>query len=84
VGEVRRVRSHGLLSLNFGLTPYFSPLWKIVGLSQGQAPHLHRDRIDAAEALRIGLIDRLVPIGTVVETATKLARSIADTTTRRR
>ncbi len=71
----------GFPQIKFGLTPYFSPLWKIVGLSQAKLLTFTGDRIDAAEALRIGLIDRLVPIGTVVETATKLARSIADTTT---
>lgn len=36
------------------------------------------DRIDAAEASRIGLLDRLVPAGDAVTT---LAKSIADTTT---
>jgi 3-hydroxypropionyl-coenzyme A dehydratase len=71
----------GFPQIKFGLTPYFSPLWKIVGLSQAKLLTFTGDRIDAAEALRIGLIDRLVPTGTVVETATKLARSIADTTT---
>ena len=72
----------GFPQIKFGLTPYFSPLWKIVGLSQAKLLTLSGERIDAAEALRIGLIDRLVPTGTVVEEATRLARSIAETTTK--
>ena len=71
----------GFPQIKFGLTPYFSPLWKIVGLSQAKLLTFTGDRIDAQEALRIGLIDRLVPTGTVVKTATEIARSIAETTT---
>lgn len=72
----------GFPQVKFGLTPYFSPLWKIVGLSQAKLLTLTGDRIDAAEALRIGLVDRLVPTGTVVEAATAIAASIAATTTK--
>ena len=71
----------GFPQIKFGLTPYFSPLWKIVGLSQAKLLTFTGDRIDAAEALRIGLIDRLVPAGAVVKTAQEIARSIAETTT---
>jgi enoyl-CoA hydratase/carnithine racemase len=70
----------GYPQIKFGLTPYFSPLWRIVGLSQAKLLTFSGDRIDAAEALRIGLIDRLAPTGTVVEQATALAASIAGTT----
>jgi len=72
----------GFPQVKFGLTPYFSPLWKIVGLSQAKLLTLSGDRIDADEALRIGLIDRLTPTGGVVEEATRIARSIAETTTK--
>ena len=72
----------GYPQVKFGLTPYFSPLWKIVGLSQAKLLTLSGERIDAAEALRIGLIDRLAPAGGVVAAATGLARSIAETTTK--
>ena len=71
----------GFPQIKFGLTPYFSPLWKIVGLSQAKLLTFTGDRIDAHEALRIGLIDRLVPTGTVLKAATDIARSIAETTT---
>jgi len=71
----------GYAQIKFGLTPYFSPLWRIVGLSQAKLLTFSGDRVDPQEALRIGLIDRLVPAGTVVKAATELAKSIADTTT---
>lgn len=53
-----------------------------MGLSQAKLLTFSGDRIDAAEALRIGLVDRLVPTGGVVEAATALGRSIAETTTK--
>jgi len=71
----------GYPQIKMGLTPYFSPLWKIVGLSQAKLLTFSGDRIDAAEASRIGLLDRLVPPGSAVSAATELARSIAGTTT---
>jgi enoyl-CoA hydratase/carnithine racemase len=71
----------GFPQIKFGLTPYFSPLWKIVGLSQAKLLTFSGDRIDAAEALRIGLIDRIAPTGQVVTAATALAGSIAATST---
>ncbi|HEX4110178.1 MAG TPA: enoyl-CoA hydratase/isomerase family protein [Solirubrobacteraceae bacterium] len=70
----------GYPQIKLGLTPFFSPLWKIVGLSQAKLLTLSGELIHAHEALRIGLVDRLVPRGEVVETATELARSIAATT----
>jgi enoyl-CoA hydratase/carnithine racemase len=70
----------GYPQIKFGLTPYFSPLWRIVGLSQAKLLTFSGDRIDAQEAFRIGLVDRLAPEGEVVEQATTLATSIAGTT----
>jgi enoyl-CoA hydratase/carnithine racemase len=72
----------GYPQVKFGLTPYFSPLWKIVGLSQAKLLTLSGTRIDADEALRIGLIDRLVDQGQAVAAATALALEIAETTTK--
>jgi enoyl-CoA hydratase/carnithine racemase len=71
---------YGFPQVRFGLTPYFSPLWKIVGLSQAKLLTFSGERIDATEALRIGLIDRLAEPGGVIAEATRLARSIAGTT----
>jgi enoyl-CoA hydratase/carnithine racemase len=72
----------GYPQVKFGLTPYFSPLWKIVGLSQAKLLTLSGQRIDADEALRIGLVDRLVEPGAVIAAATGLAEEIAATTTK--
>jgi len=83
--DIRIGADNGLFAfpqVKIGLTPYFSPLWKIVGLSQAKLLTLSGTRIDAEEALRIGLIDRLVPAGTVVDAATSLASEIAETTTK--
>jgi enoyl-CoA hydratase/carnithine racemase len=73
--------AYGYPQVKFGLTPYFSPLWRIVGLSQAKLLTFSGERVDAHEALRIGLIDRLAPTGTVINAATTIARSIAETTT---
>ncbi|SNR60589.1 Enoyl-CoA hydratase/carnithine racemase [Haloechinothrix alba] len=70
----------GYPQIKFGLTPYFSPLWRIVGLSQAKLLTFSGDQIDADEALRIGLIDRMATQGKVVNSATALAASIAETT----
>lgn len=72
----------GYPQVKFGLTPYFSPLWKIVGLSQAKLLTLSGTRIDSEEALRIGLVDRLVDPGEAVAAATALGREIAETTTK--
>lgn len=71
----------GYPQIKMGLTPYFSPLWKIVGLSQAKLLTFSGEKIDAQEAFRIGMLDRLVEAGQVLEAATKLALSIAETTT---
>jgi enoyl-CoA hydratase/carnithine racemase len=72
----------GYPQIKLGLTPFFSPLWKLVGLSQAKLLTLSGEEIDAREALRIGLVDRLVPDGEVVAAGLELARSIAGTTLR--
>ncbi|ALJ21854.1 enoyl-CoA hydratase/isomerase family protein [Microbacterium sp. No. 7] len=72
----------GYPQVKMGLTPYFTPLWKIIGLSQAKLLTLSGELIDAREIERIGMVDRLVPAGTVVAEATRLARAIAETTTR--
>lgn len=71
----------GYPQIKMGLTPYFSPLWKIVGLSQAKLLTFSGDKINAEEALRIGLIDRLVDTGNLTESVSQLAESIAGTTT---
>src|SRR4051812_26872090 len=69
----------GLSQIKFGLTSYFSQVYRVVGLSQAKLMTFTGDRIELPEALRIGLVDRLVPAGTVLKAATELARTIAAT-----
>jgi enoyl-CoA hydratase len=69
----------GYPQIKMGLTPYFSPLWKIIGLSQAKLLTFSGDRIEATEAHRIGLLDRLVEPGELLASAERLAGSIAET-----
>ena len=49
----------------------------LVGQAHARMLLFSGERIDAAEAQRIGLVNRVVPAGALVETAAKLARTIA-------
>ena len=69
----------GFPQVRFGLTPFVDPLMRIIGQSQAKLLVLTGRRIDAAEALRIGLIDQIAPEGKLLETAHGIAREIAST-----
>lgn len=69
----------GFPQVRFGLTPFVDPLQRIVGQSQAKLLTLTGRRIDAAEALRIGLIDQIAEEGKLLETADGIAREIAST-----
>ncbi len=70
----------GLPEVTLGLIPGFGGtqrLARIVGKGRGLELILSGETIDAAEAHRIGLVNRVVPEGKAVEEATALARTIA-------
>ena len=69
----------GFPQVRFGLTPFVDPLQRIIGQSQAKLLVLTGRRIDATEALRIGLIDQIAPAGKLVETAHGIAAEIAST-----
>lgn len=71
----------GFPQVEFGLTPFFDPLWRLVGLGRAKLLVLTGRRIDAEEAFRIGLVDVLAPDGEVRAEATRLAEDIAATGT---
>ncbi|AEG47871.1 Enoyl-CoA hydratase/isomerase [Sphingobium chlorophenolicum L-1] len=71
----------GFPQVRFGLTPFVDPLQRIVGQSQAKLLVLTGRRIDANEALRIGLIDQIAEQGKLLETAQGIAAEIAATTT---
>ena len=50
----------GQLEVNVGLTPGIERLWRLVGLSRAKYLGLTGEVIDAPEAYRIGLVDRVV------------------------
>lgn len=74
-----REASFGFPQVRFGLTPFVDPLQRIVGQSQAKLLTLTGRRIDASEALRIGLIDQIAPDGELISTADGIAREIAST-----
>ena len=70
----------GLPEVTLGLIPGFGGtqrLPRIVGKGRGLEMILSGDMIGAAEAHRIGLVNRVVPEGKAVEEASTLARTIA-------
>ena len=69
----------GFPQVRFGLTPFVDPLQRIIGQSQAKLLVLTGRRIDATEALRIGLIDQVAPEGKLLETAQGIASDIAAT-----
>lgn len=71
----------GFPQVRFGLTPFVDPLLRIIGQSQAKLLVLTGRRIDATEALRIGLIDQIAPEGELLKTAQGIAADIASTTT---
>lgn len=70
----------GFPQIRFGLTPFVDPLQRIIGQSQAKLLVLTGRRIDAQEALRIGLIDQIAPEGQLLENAQSIAAEIAATT----
>jgi enoyl-CoA hydratase len=70
----------GFKQVNLGITPAWGGrrrLVRIVGRARALTLLLTGELIDAAEALRIGLADRVVASGEVLATATALAREVA-------
>jgi 3-hydroxypropionyl-coenzyme A dehydratase len=64
--------------IKFGAPPLFTPLQWIVGLGVARELCLTGRRIDAAEALRIGLVTRVTEPGDLLDGALAMARSIIE------
>lgn len=71
--------SFGFPQVRFGLTPFFDPLWRVVGLSQAKLLVLTGRKIDTQEAARINLVDLVVPKAKLLDAALDLAKEIAAT-----
>ncbi len=64
--------------IKFGAPVLFGPLREIIGGGLARELCLTGRRIDAQEALRIGLVNRVVPAGQLIEEAAEVAASIAE------
>ena len=64
--------------IKFGAPPLFTPLQWIVGMGVARDLCLTGRRIDADEALRIGLVNRITEPDRVLDDATAMARTIIE------
>jgi enoyl-CoA hydratase/carnithine racemase len=67
--------------VNVGLTPGWGAtqrLWRLIGVRRAKMLVLTGDRISAAEAERIGLVNKVVPSGKLREEAEALALKLAE------
>jgi len=64
--------------IKFGAPTLYGPLAEIIGGGLARDLCLTGRRIDAQEALRIGLVSAVVPAGSVLDEAVAVARSIAE------
>ena len=67
----------GQLEVNVGLTPGIERLWRLVGLSRAKYLGLTGEIIDAQEAYRIGLVDRIVKPNELLKEARTFAAKFA-------
>jgi enoyl-CoA hydratase/carnithine racemase len=73
-GDDARFKFHGA---SYGRAPGAAVLPRIVGEAKAKELLFTGDEVSASEALRIGLLNQLVPASTVVETAVAMAARIA-------
>jgi enoyl-CoA hydratase/carnithine racemase len=73
-GDDARFKFHGA---SYGRAPGAAVLPRIVGEAKAKELLFTGDEVSASEALRIGLLNQLVPADTVVETAVAMAARIA-------
>jgi len=67
----------GWPQIKFGWITFIDPLWKIIGLAKAKELQWTGRIIDVKEAHEIGLIDKIFPMGTVVDEAMKFAKKMA-------
>ena len=63
--------------LKFGLNPLFDPLRRIVGMAKAKEIAMLGEPVGAQEALRIGLVNKIVPPDRFIEEAKNVAGELA-------
>jgi len=63
--------------LRFGINPLFNPLRRIIGMSKAKEITMLGEPIGAREALRIGLVNKVVPPKKLMAEAESMARELA-------
>lgn len=72
--------SFGLPEIRFGAVAFAGgtqKLPRLIGMAKAKEMHFTGDAIDAQEAYRVGLVNRVVPAASVMEESMKLARTLA-------
>jgi len=68
--------------LKFGLNPLLDPLWRVVGMAKAKEITMLGEPIAAKEALRIGLVNKVVPPDKFMDEAIKMARELSKRSTK--
>lgn len=68
----------GSTQVKYAMNGFYHGMLRKVGAQRARRMLFTGDPIDAQEALRVGLVDEVVPVGTVRESGLRLARHIAE------
>ena len=68
----------GSTQVKYAMNGFYHALMRRVGTQRARRMYFTGDPIDAAEALRVGLVDQVVPVGTLRQQALELAKQIAE------
>lgn len=68
----------GSTQVKYAMNGFYHALQRRVGAQRARRMFFTGDPIDAQEALRVGLVDEVVPVGELRESALRLARQIAE------
>lgn len=67
----------GQREIALSLTPVLDPLWRIIGLGNAMEVSLTGRIYDAYEAMRMGYVSKVFPEGQLLESVTKIAKTMA-------
>ncbi|ALJ21852.1 enoyl-CoA hydratase/isomerase family protein [Microbacterium sp. No. 7] len=68
----------GSTQVKYGMNGFYGGLMRKVGPMRARRLFFTGDPVDAREAYRIGLVDQLAPVGSVIPTALEVAKQIAE------